>query len=393
MRSIGIIGTLAITLGIGSAAIAQPRVGEPAPPIEIEEVFQAPEGASADFDSLEGQVVVLEFWATWCAPCIGAFPHLNELIEAFEGEPVTFIAVTMDDTREQAAALLEKKPLHAWIGLDTDGSVFRDYAIRRIPRTVVIDRTGVVRSISHPNKVSEETIRAALRNETPEAADAGASPAPTVSADEADAEAESRIIEVRIGKAASEGSMSMFDSDSIEIGGTTVEEVLPFITAAPSIARVIVDCDLPDERIDVAAHGPQSLGRDGLINLIRTALESAYAVEIIEETRAMEAAVLIAPNGPGPDLVARGEDGGWRGSSADGVLSAQNMQFERLIGAIEETLGVPVVNETGFEGRYDWSLLWTADDEASFIEALRDQLGIEVERRTAEVEVVVVRSK
>ena len=114
-------------VGIVQAQPAEgPQVGEPAPAIELEGLLHAPEGAPAPnelgWDDLKGNVVVLEFWATWCGPCIAAIPHLNALTEEFKGKPVRFISVT-DEDETKVRKFLEKRTMSSWIGLDTDRSL------------------------------------------------------------------------------------------------------------------------------------------------------------------------------------------------------------------------------------------------------------------------------
>src|SRR6478672_11497691 len=70
-----------------------PTIGQAAPPLAVA-LLQAPADTKADWSALKGKVTVLEFWATWCGPCVGAISHMNELAEAFKDRPVQFIAIT-----------------------------------------------------------------------------------------------------------------------------------------------------------------------------------------------------------------------------------------------------------------------------------------------------------
>src|SRR5215469_4401406 len=71
-----------------SAWAAGPAVGEKPPLLQADELLQAPGDAKVDAESLRGKVVILEFWATWCGPCVAAIPHMNELAEKFINQPV-----------------------------------------------------------------------------------------------------------------------------------------------------------------------------------------------------------------------------------------------------------------------------------------------------------------
>jgi len=100
-----------VAFGFASAGAA-PRAGEAAPELGLEQVLQAPSGTEASWEKLGGKVVVLEFWATWCAPCIAAIPHLNELADHFKGKPVQFIAIT-DEKADVVEGFLKKRAMRA----------------------------------------------------------------------------------------------------------------------------------------------------------------------------------------------------------------------------------------------------------------------------------------
>src|SRR5579859_974033 len=113
-------------------------VGDSPPPLDFETTLQAPQGTHASWPALKDKVVVLEFWATWCMPCIQAMPHLNQMADALKDAPVQFIAIT-DEKEEIVAPFLKKRQIHAWIGLNTDKSMFAQYGVTAIPLTVVVD--------------------------------------------------------------------------------------------------------------------------------------------------------------------------------------------------------------------------------------------------------------
>jgi len=119
------------------------NVGQPAPPIELQEVFQVQDGGRATWAALRGKVVVLEFWATWCPTCVRCIPHFNALADELKGKPVQFIAIT-DEPKDKVVAFLAGHPIHGWVGLNTSGSMFRSYGIEGRPMTIIVRPDGVV---------------------------------------------------------------------------------------------------------------------------------------------------------------------------------------------------------------------------------------------------------
>jgi len=106
-RSTKIVKPIVLSLAVSCCAPpvlaqsdkADPKIGDAPPAFGLEKVLQAPEGKKVGWAALRGKVVALELWATWCGPCVGAIPHLNELADKFKDEPVQFIAVTGEDEK------------------------------------------------------------------------------------------------------------------------------------------------------------------------------------------------------------------------------------------------------------------------------------------------------
>ena len=74
-------------------------------------------------EELKDQVVILDFWATWCSPCVKSFPHLNKLIDEYKDKPVTIISITYEP-RKNIKDFLNKYELHSIIAIDSDFYMF-----------------------------------------------------------------------------------------------------------------------------------------------------------------------------------------------------------------------------------------------------------------------------
>jgi thiol-disulfide isomerase/thioredoxin len=119
------------------------------------------------WQNLEGKVVVLDFWATWCSPCVGAFPKMNQLHQEFADKSVSFFSVTYEPDA-YVREFLQKHPLESEIGIDDSFSAFKSFAAWGIPVVFVFDRDGRLAAAVHPDHLSSAVLSKVLAGEVPE---------------------------------------------------------------------------------------------------------------------------------------------------------------------------------------------------------------------------------
>ncbi len=92
-----------------------------------------------------GEVVMINFWASWCAPCRQEMPLLEDLHKKYQMMGFTLLGVNVDEAREDAEKLLEQIPVSFPVLFDTDSAVSRLYSVKAMPTTILIDRDGQLR--------------------------------------------------------------------------------------------------------------------------------------------------------------------------------------------------------------------------------------------------------
>ncbi|MDH3728235.1 MAG: TlpA family protein disulfide reductase [Myxococcales bacterium] len=137
-----------VVYSLATRANQLPLVGKAAPDVTLPVAAGGPSDGPPEvrLSALEGQVVVLDFWASWCTACRRTSPILNELKDEFDAEEVSFYAINVepiDRQRVQAAHLsfgTDFPTLH-----DRAGTAQKKYAVRMLPTVVVVGRDGMVK--------------------------------------------------------------------------------------------------------------------------------------------------------------------------------------------------------------------------------------------------------
>ena len=139
------------------ATAAQGLLGKNAPVPNLRAVLQAK--GKDPLSSLDGKVVVLEFWGTYCTPCLQNLGHLNALAEHFADSNVQFISITHED-ETRIRSFLQRRKMSGWVGIDSNHMTAKAYGVDAYPRTFIIDAHGVVRYDGGPWELNEQVIRA-----------------------------------------------------------------------------------------------------------------------------------------------------------------------------------------------------------------------------------------
>ena len=105
------------------------------------------ENKTEDLQQYKGQVVYVDFWASWCVPCAHSFPFLNELHQEFKDKDLQIVGINMDENVEDAKAFLAKTPAQFNIVADTSAQCAKDFDVEAMPSSYLIDRKGVVHHV------------------------------------------------------------------------------------------------------------------------------------------------------------------------------------------------------------------------------------------------------
>ena len=99
-------------------------------------------GSGLDLGAYRGEVILVDFWASWCIPCRRSFPWMNDMHRKYADDGLIIVAVNLDQSSDEAAAFLEKYPAEFLVHYDPTGETAREYQIEVMPSSVLIGRDG-----------------------------------------------------------------------------------------------------------------------------------------------------------------------------------------------------------------------------------------------------------
>ncbi len=152
MRALS-VGFLSLFLFAGAAGAT--KVGDRAADFSLKDLS----GQTVKLSDLRGKVVLLDFWASWCAPCRKELPALDQMAARYKkaGKDVVILAVNIDKDRAKARRFLqEARVKNVRVLLDPQGAVASRYELPTMPTSFVIDQRGIVREVTDGYRSGDE---------------------------------------------------------------------------------------------------------------------------------------------------------------------------------------------------------------------------------------------
>lgn len=410
------LAVLFLLLCLVSTAVSQvpnvnpdaPKPRTAAPELTFTHLLHAPPEAKVDWTSLRGKVVVLEFWATWCVPCIAEIPVLNSLAASADPAKVQFISVDDEDSA-LVESFLQKHPTSGWIGIDTTGKTFERFGVTARPATMVIDPQGrVVSTTTRPEQLTSTQLVALADGKpvmlggevtsevTPKMqAERNAAMAQAVSAQASRAtDSSSALFEIRLtpgdpvtgGKEPDTHAMSR-GAGQIDVTNGSPADLLSTAAGIPS-TRITVAGDLPNTLYNLHVDAANADAKQ-LSQAIELAIATGAHLHIEHRTAVDNAYVLTASPGAQAHLVQSRYGGGAFYGTKSQTLQCINATLDQVAGALEKALGTPVVNEAGVSGKLMLNLKIVPKDLASAKSALGG-IGLELTAAQRPIETITL---
>lgn len=346
---------------------------------------------------LRGKIVILEFWATWCGPCLEAMPHLQEMQKTY-GDKLQVITVT-DERPGRIGKFLSSRPSTLWSAIDSARSVANLFPHQMIPHTVLISAEGNLVAQTVPGAITDQTIDSLLNGKDvhlPEKTDNLMSPPEAIKAyfSAADTVKSRFIMQGEIkgspGMSTTHLNDSIFNGRRITCFNLSLATLYRIAYGNFAYKRTIDKTgqvrEEPVYSLDLIVKNPA-----GLLPRLKQELTGRFDLQSRIEPQLTEVNVLKISDGKKFDLIPRNKTGKRTYTSSHGEIDQDAITMEDLASFLEDfgTGKLLVVNETGNNEKMDIKFSYEPENPQSLIDVLHE-MGLVLSKQRRKVDMLVL---
>jgi uncharacterized protein (TIGR03435 family) len=376
------------------------HLDKPAPELDFTRVINYTQSTTS-LSAFKSKVVILDFWATWCAPCIESFSHLEEMQKKFAGD-LQVITIT-DESEERIKKFLQKRNLSLPIVIDTERTLAGKFPHRSIPHTVVIDKRGFVRAITTPAEVTPDVLKKIIDGQGVSLSEKkdvlDFDPSKPLSSDD-NFTYQVMITPYQHGLPSMSnptGGKGIYKNRRILCTNLSPKTLFEIAYQFPVGIRTMVEVKnieafewSKQSAICFDLIVPEALG-DQRFEIMREHLKFLYPFKPVIEKRQKKVKVLKVIEGQ--KLAITPTTGGEKAVEYSGRgLLMKNSELKVISEFLESQLNVPVVDETGLAGLFNLELAWFNESPKQINEELK-AIGLELIDAIRDVDVLVIYDK
>lgn len=375
------------TLFVYSQAL---KVGDNLPDYQLKSVVNY-KADSFNFKDAKGKILIIEFWGTWCSPCIPALQHLDVIRNKFPDD--VFVVGISDDSKERLTKFLIKRAVSVPLVSEKDTKLNGKFAFNMVPHTIIADKNGKIMAITSPNEVTEDKIKEIIEGKKPnfklKEEREFDSKIDYFGADESIDYSVTQKAFIQGFPSFSTRGKGIFKDRRISCINLSPQSILQ-LAFKKSFETTIVN--LPKEK---QTYLPENLhcfdiivkdsDKENLNKIMQTEAIKVFGMKANVEKQITDVYVLKKV----ADILKESTKKEPSGESSGRGIKAEYIEMDFLVGFLANELQKPVVDETNLKGKYDINFEYASEDPTSLKKVL-ESLGLKILKEKREVEMLII---